>query len=292
MANQYNNPVQGNTGVMNLGQVEPGFQRTEPLLTAKDLRARYLFGIPLTSSLTGESITDETLAYYIGIGVTDFETSVRVPVSPVRIKDQFDFARPDDMAFSTKQLTRWPVLKVEKLAALYPGREDGSTHTNENPDADPFNDEMGQEVQYPTSWVSLNSDSGLTRIIPTTGSLVNSDINFLASLSTRSILLGGIARWPNLWRITYTAGFENDKIPSVVNHLIGTLATLQILSILGPIIFPAQSYGISMDGLSQSTGTAGTAYLAQRIAELTAERDRLTAQLKSYYATDLAFSIF
>lgn len=292
MAKKVNNPVKGITGVMNLGQIEPGFARTEPLLTAEKLRLRYFPGIPLVSSLTGEEIKDETINYYISVGVTDFETSVRVPVSPVRIKDAFDFQRADDLAFSTRQLTRWPVLQVEGLHACFPGRMDGSTMPNANPLTDPFNDENSQEISYPTNWVETQSDQGLIQIVPKSGSLVNADISFIASTGYRSILLGGLKSWPRLWRITYLAGFEQDKIPAVVNHLIGVMAALQLLSVLGPILFPAQSYGISMDGMSQSTATLGPAYLAQRLQELTAERDRLINQLKSYYGTDLAFAIF
>ena len=287
-----NNPVKSDTGTMNLGQLEPGFSRVGPLMTSVELKNRFFPGIPLISSLTGEHIPDETLKYYIETAVSDIETSLRVPISPVRIKDSFSFERADDLAFSTRQLTRWPVLKIEKLASLLPGRMDGSSIPNSDPDNDPFNDNSSQELTYPTDWVELQGDSGLIQITPKSGSLVNADISFLASMQARGILLGGIRSWPKFWRVTYIAGFEQDKIPHVVNHLIGTLAALQLLSVLGPILFPAQSFSVSMDGMGQSTATMGPAFLAQRIQELTAERDRLTLQLKSYFATDLSFSIF
>lgn len=268
------------------GQGEPGFTRFGPLIDIERLKQEYLFGIPLESALTGDKITDETLKNFIKKGVSEFETSVRIPVNPVRIVDRFDFERADDLRFGTRRLTRWPVIKVEALKALWPGRNEALAALDK--DGNPVGGATDtQEIEYPTSWVTLLGDTGLIRIVPNSGSLVNADVNFLASSAFRSVVLGGLKNWPNMWRVIYQAGYERDKVPEVVNDLVGVFAAIKFLSMMGPAIFPVAGQSIGVDGLSQSVSTAGPQWLAGRIKELTAERDRLIDQLKGHYATDI-----
>lgn len=276
------NPVVfGGATPLNMGLGEPGFDRFGPLIDPQRVKDEYLFGIPLKAALTGQELSDETIKAVIRKAVGDFETSVRIAVNPVRITDMIDFQRADDAQFGTKKLTRWPVLKVENLKALWPGRNDIMAQFGDS-----------QEIDYPTSWVSLLGDQGLIRVIPNSGTLVNADVNFLASSAYRSIVLGGLKSWPNMWRVTFIAGMDYDKIPDIVNDCIGTMAAIRILSQLGPAIFPLASHGIGLDGLSQSVATAGPQWLAGRLQELTAERDRLVDQMKSHYGTDIQFTVF
>lgn len=271
------------TGPLNQGTHEPGFERVGPIISVERLKQEYLFGIPLRAALTGEEVSDDTLAQFIKKGIGEFETSVRVPVHPVKINDRFDFERADDLRFGTRRFTRWPVIKVQALRALWPGRNEslGSVDPDQT-----------QEISYPTSWVTLQGDTGLFRVIPNSGSLVNADVNFLASSAYRTVVLGGLKSWPNMWRVEYIAGFEKDCIPDIVNDLIGVMAAIKLLSQLGPAIFPVASQSVSIDGMSQGTGTGGPQWLAQRVAELTAERDRMVQQLKQHYATDMQFWAF
>lgn len=280
--NGEDNPVvSGAATPLNMGEGEPGFRRLGPILGVDRLREEFLFGIPLTSVLTHQTLTDTALAGMIRRAIGDFETSCHIPITPVTIQDRFDFERADDLGFGTRQLTRYPVVKILNLKALWPGRNDILAGIDPN---------GSQEVDYPTSWVTLQGDQGLIRIIPNSGSIVNADASFLSSSAYRTIVLGGLKSWPNMWRITYIAGFENDKVPDIVNDLLGTIAAIKVLSMVGPTIFPFASQSIGLDGMSQSTATAGPAWLAQRIQELMAERDRIVAQIKAYYGTDVMFS--
>jgi hypothetical protein len=264
---------------------EPGFDRVGPLIDVERFKQEYLFGVPLESPLTGDVITDDTLKNFIRKGIGEFETSVRVPVNPIRIVDRFDFERADDLRFGTRRMTRWPVIKVEALKALWPGRNEALAALDK--DGNPVGDDESQEIEYPTSWVTLLGDTGLIRIVPNSGSLVNADINFLASSAFRTVVLGGLKNWPNMWRVIYQAGFERDKVPEIVNDLVGVFSALKFLSMMGPAIFPVASQSIGIDGLAQSTATGGPQWLAQRVQELQAERDRLIDQLKGHYATDI-----
>lgn len=260
-----------NTGTTILGQGEgePGFTRSGPILDVDTFRLQYLFGIPLRAPLTGQEVTDDMLKMFIRKGISDFETSVRIPVSPVRKTDKINYERADDTQFGTRQLERWPVLKIEALQALYPGRH------------------LGQEANYPTDWVVPQGDTGLIRIVPRSGTDVNANINFVTSVGYTGIQMNNFKHWPDLWSITYIAGFDFEKIPDVVNDLIGTLAAIKLLSQLGPALMPFNSRSIGLDGMSQGTSNGGPAWLAGRIADLIAERDRLVANLKSHYGTDI-----
>jgi hypothetical protein len=52
---------------------------------------------------------------------------------------------------------------------------------------------------------------------------------------------------------------------------------------MGPILFPANSVSIGIDGVSQSTGTMGVRHFMERIDMLTKERERLIDIVKGYY---------
>lgn len=276
------NPVTQGAGTpFNQGGGEPGFDRLGPLIDPERFKNEYLFGIPLKAALTGEEISLETLKQFIRKGVGEFESSVRVPLNPVRITDRFDFERADDLAFGTRRLTRWPVLKVENLKALWPGRNE--TLAPDGPT---------QEIDYPTSWVSLQGDQGLVRVIPNSGTLVNADANFLSSSAYRSVVLGGLKAWPNMWRITYIAGMDHDLIPDAVNDLVGTMAAIKALSVLAPAIFPVLSQSVTLDGMGQTVTTGGPQWLALRIQELIAEREKMVEELKVHYGTDIFFGAF
>jgi hypothetical protein len=283
-SNGRDNPVVSGAGTsLNQGEGEPGFIRLEPLISPQRIKDEFLFGVPLVATLTGQTLPDGVVDSAIRKAVGDFETSVRIAVSPVRVKDHCDFERADDLCYGTRQLTRWPVLKVEHLRALWPGRNDILAQ---------FDQGLSGEVDYPTSWVSLQGDMGLIRIVPNTGSIVAADASFLCSSAYRSIVLGGLKSWPNMWRITYIAGFHHDKIPCVVNDLIGTIAAKRLLSLLAPAIFPVNSMSTGIDGLSQSTGTAGPMWLQLRMKELTDTETKLTAQLRAHFGTDILFAAF
>jgi hypothetical protein len=269
-------PIDAGATILNQGLGEPGFQRAGPLITSDRIRDEYLWGIPLTAPLTGQVLTDPIIKQIIRKAIGDFEISVRIPVSPVLITDKFDYERADDIQFGTRQMTRWPLLQVQKLEALFPG----------------LRDEAGNAYEFPTSWVTPQSDTGLIRIVPNSSSLDNGNVSQENLIRGRALSMFNTKTWPNVWRITYTAGFDFDKVPDIVNDCIGTMAAMRILSMISPVLAPIQSQGIGIDGLSQSTGGPGTQWFAERLQELTAERDRLIGQLKSHYGNSIVLSVW
>lgn len=281
MSSPTDNPINANpNGALQQGTGEPGFERTAPLITPDELVEDYLFGIPLVSALTGEQMTEESIKRAISKAVGDAETSVRIPIQPVRTVDQFDYERADDsMGFGTKRLTRFPLLQVEALQACFPGR---------NP-SDP-----NSYVNYPTQWVVPSGEHGLIRIVPVSGIPTGApgDVNLLPVIGYQGVLASNMKSWPNMWKITYTAGFNYDAIPIIVNDLIGTCAALRILSRLGPVVFPANAVAVGFDGMTQSTSTMGPQFLSQRMQELELERQRLTEAISNHYGSTFHMSVW
>jgi hypothetical protein len=256
---------------------------TGPLLSPKRLKKKYLFGVPMKAPLTGDEIDEDDLKDFIKSAISEFELEVRIPVAPVRITDQIDYERADDTALGAKRLTRWPLLKVESLTALLPGHH------------------PGQETVFPTSWIEPDGDTGLVRVIARSGTEITSDINIVATPGLGGGLgpgigpgwyVSGVKSWPNMWRITYLAGFDHDKVPDIVNHCIGVMAAYQLLSQLGPALFPFNSLSVGIDGMSQGQGNAGPQWLAQRMQELAMERDRLVQELRAHYGTNIIMSVW
>ena len=259
----------------NQGTGEPGITRHGPIISPDELKDEYLFGVPMKAALTGQEISDETLKKFIRKAIAEVEQAVRIPVAPVQVVDEkHDYERADDTQFSTKKLMRFPVIQIDAIKALWPGRNDG------------------QEICFPTSWGELNPETGVLRLVPKTGTSLNSDANFIFSTGHGGIPFSSMKHWPGMWRISYTAGFPHDKVPDSINDLIGTIAALKLLSQMGPAIFPLGSYSTGIDGMSQSTSSAGPQWLKGRIQELTEERERMITQLKQYYGTDITMSVW
>jgi hypothetical protein len=277
--NDYNAPIDSPVVIdpqtVDFGSREPGFITRGPLLTPKRFKKKYLFGIPLKAALTDDELDLDDLKDFLRDAVAECENQVRIPISPVRITDKFDYERADDMQFGTRRLTRWPLLQVEKLAVLYPGRT------------------PGEEAMFPTSWVEPDGNTGMIRFVPRSGADMQQDLNFTAAqFGFHGILAGNLKSWPDMWNVTYLAGFQADAIPDALNDLIGIMAAIKVLSILGPATMPYNSYSVGIDGLSQGAGNAGSSWLGQRMQELMQERDRKIAECRAHWGTDIILAAF
>lgn len=248
--------------------VEPGFERFEPLLTVDVLKDDYLFGIPLKSALTNQEIGKETLKRYIVRAISSIEHELRINISPVKYTERYDYNLWDYQKYNFLQLNHWPVLQIESFKGKFPNATDF--------------------LQYPNEWISLYNETGIFQLVPTNGQITQF---FLSNAGYMPLLLGARAQHPQLWEVVYTAGFDHDKIPALINDLIGIRASLDALTALGPIIFPYGSYSVSIDGTGQGVGTPGPQYLMSRVQEL---QERYMKQLdvaKRHYSQSLNISV-
>ena len=81
---------------------------------------------------------------------------------------------------------------------------------------------------------------------------------------------------PHSWKVTYDHGFEDGKVPVLVNQAIGLMAAIQALVTGGGLVIGAgiASESLSIDGISQGIVTTASA-----------ENSAYSAQIKEYQTT-------
>lgn len=218
-------------------------KKVEPLLTPKQLKERYLFGIQITDD-EGNEISDRALQQYIDNAVSILEHDLDISITPVYDHvEEKDYRLNDYADWGFLMLNNYPVIAVSKIEMVYFRDEDG-------------NPETIQEI--PTNWIRLQNHDGIVRLIPNARFPANLQIdqsgNFFPEILRTHMV-------PNLWRLTYDYGFEDGKVPAMVNQAIGYIASIQALIIAGNLIIGAgiASESISLDGLSQSVQTTQSA---------------------------------
>lgn len=247
--------------------LEPGFTRLEPLITVQGLQDTYLFGIPLASVLTRAKMKTEAIQTFITRAISKAEHVVKIPISPVKFQEFHDYNLFDYQKWDFVQLNHWPILQVESFRGQYP-----------------FTDQF---IEFPTDWISCYNEFGYIQLVPKNGSFSQFLITRDASLLP--LILGGRMRWPQLWEITYTAGFEQDKIPGIINDLIGTYAAIEVLRLVNRVLFVG-SHGISIDGVSQSMGLPSPGWLAGEIKSMEEKAKELADTIKRFYNKQILIS--
>jgi hypothetical protein len=225
-------------------------RRTEPIITPKELRRRFLFGVDHFTDVNGETISDETLKDYISIATDMLEKDLDIKITPHTIEEEKDYFKNDYDDWGYLLLNEVPVRKITSLVAKYPDNA---------------------ILDYPEQWFKLRKEDGILRLLPGIGSY-NS---FMVTGGGQ--LLPEIFKYrstvPQLFVVTYEAGFEDGKIPMAVNAAIGLLAAIFALNILGDIVLGAgiAASSLSLDSLSQSINTTSSA-----------ENHALSSKLKEY----------
>jgi hypothetical protein len=133
--------------------------------------------------------------------------------------------------------------------------------------------------EIPLNWIRLQPHDGIVRLIP--------NARFPASLqiSQTGNYFPEILRSekvPHLWKFTYDYGFEDGKIPVLINQAISMLAAIQALIVGGNLVLGAgiASKSLSLDGLSQSINTTQSAENSAYSATLSDYSDRLFGKNK------------
>lgn len=242
--------------------------RVEGFLTPELFRSRFLLGLPKTLP-NGDQITDDILKDRIVLAMNEFELLTQIPIEPVEFKDRLPFDRNLYKAFLFLKTNKRPIIGVSELA-IYSA-----------------NNELLFNI--PLAWVDTgNFTGGQVNVIPylasysgttATGIVSNAGIAFLATLET--------VPWVQAyWNITYTAGMVNTsgQVPMFVNELVGTIATINLLSMFGPTN-PYTSTSLNQDGIGQSSSNAGINTYTVRIAELEKKKEELVRKIRGQYYT-------
>ena len=259
--------------LMPTGAVDSSWSRLEPLLTPQELKDLHLFGIPLVSfiadPITGkrQALTDAIVERKIEGAVAICEAEVGISIFPTSITEKMPYDVNEFRALGFFMLRNRPVTSVERLAVVPP---------------------TGDEIfVVPLPWIeTAYLHRGQINIIPfslaTAGGMFQPIVTGTAGGSWFLSILGQKPWIPAFWQITYTVGWQDGKLPRLVNEYIGTVAAMEILSMLAAT-YRVNSHSLGIDALSQSISTSGPQLYMQRMTELQAKRAQLVGKLKKAF---------
>lgn len=231
-----------------------GAERYAPIPTAADMKRRSLFGIPLVSRMTNEAVSDETLNDYVRQAISEIEHELDLYITPTQFQERHDYDREMQFwSFGYLHLHHSPILNVNKFQLTFNNGVQG---------ANPL-------VDMPLEFIHVQPQDGTIQLVPAQGVSISGFIaSIYSGLGYHAFNSQAITHWPGAVLVEYTAGFPDGQVPALLAGLIENIAAYRFLSTLGPVLFPYSSVGISIDGTSQSVGTPGPAFLAQRLGEL------------------------
>lgn len=238
------------------------------LFSTSEIIEQYLHGIPLCLP-DGSKPSMRSLEEKIRIAQTQVERLLNIKLWRQEVTETRDFIKTDYNA--------WGYLKV-----TYPVREildfTGMISTT-------------KQVEFPTTWLSswfTDQEDLFYRVIhivpagsntPHTNSVVFVGI-------TPFVGFYGVPSIPNYWRVKYCTGFK--KIPADLRDVVGKLAAMQILAIIGDVYLNPgiTSSSLSLDGLSQSISTTRSGQggvFAGRIKQYGDEIKASLLEMKDWY---------
>ena len=228
------------------------------ILTVEQLKQRYMFGVDLTND-DGDPLPDAVFQHYILSAIRWLELEIDVPILATSFVERHDYYREDYQAFNIIKVDHRPVISVEEFRVQYPS---------------------GQNViVFPNEWLRIHKAEGQVQIVPTAGTL--SEILVGQGGSFLPAVYNGLAYLPDLFELSYTAGFEDCKVPRNITDIIGKAASMGPFNIFGDLIAGAgiANLSLSLDGLSQTIGTTSSATNAGYGARLIQYGKEIQAQI-------------
>jgi hypothetical protein len=250
---------------------DPSQDRYSTLPTADSMKQTVLFGLPLKSFLTGQEVTNETIEHYIKEAISEVEHMLDLYVTPVTFRERHDYSRHQFFwSFGYFKTNHGPILDVSKFQLTF-------NNGQVSPAAPPL-------VDIPLEFVHVQPQEQTIQLVPAQGVTISGLIvSIYSGLGFHAFNNQALSHWPGAILIEYRAGFEIGKIPALLAGLIENLAAYKMLSTMGPILFPQNSVSIGIDGVSQSVGTLGPAFLQNRLADLEKIIQQQTDAARGYY---------
>ena len=256
--------------------IESSFVQTEPLLTPEQLKKRFLFGLPLVSQIKDpvtnkqQQITDDILNDIIHGCVSQIETEFQIDIMPVKRREKQPYDRSEYDQWGYFMLDHRPVASLDRLTIT------------------PAN---GVDVyEIPKDWIeTARMIQGQVNIIPIgIGSVYQGLISSTPANGAWFLSVLQFTNWlPSYWQFEYTTGFPDGKVPRVVNEMVGCLASMEVLGMLGTTYAKSTSSSLGIDGMSQSIATPGPNLFQVRIQQLQEKYSKLGGRLRAMFGQNL-----
>jgi len=219
-----------------------GVTRTGPLITVTRLKQDYLYGLEFKNKAQIE-LPNQAFQTYINNAVSMVEHYLDISITKQNIQENSDYRLNEYADWGFFSVDNYPVIKINKLDLIFFRDENG----------DP---EVIQTI--PGNWIRIQEHDGIVRLIPNARFPASLQIgqtgNYFPEILRTEMV-------PHLWRFDYDYGFEDGKIPVLLNQAIAYAAAIQALIVGGNLVLGAGIAGssISLDALSQSIQTTQSA---------------------------------
>lgn len=252
-----------------LNMVDAEWLRHEPLITPDQVISRFLWGLNLRSPETKEEMPKEVIGEKIADCITEAEENCSINIFPTQIDERQAFDRNEYMSMGYFRLRQRPVSSIESLKIMA------------------SNDAILWQVSK--DWIDSGFlDRGLIYIVPINVAVAPSSGSTGSAGGAAFLAILGQQSWvPAFWRIKYTTGFPDGKLPRNVNNLIGLGAAIKVLGMLAAANAKQGSKSLGIDGLSQSSSNPGPQVYKERKDELQAEYERRVKKIKNRYGTSM-----
>lgn len=190
-------------------------------------------GVKLIDS-NGTPVPTSVYQYFLNAAIDYIAQESKVHVYPFTVlSEPHDYWVEQYMFWSQFKVYHYPVLSVQSITAVYPTGE--------------------VILLFPSTWVKCYPNAGQIMLVPTAGTL--SQVLIGQGGSYLPLLDGRLSYMPQLFQLSYTAGFNLNAVPLMVNQAIGCKAALSMLALANNMAMEPGigSKMISIDGLSQST---------------------------------------
>lgn len=245
---------------------------TSLVLSGEEYLVLYLTDIPLRG-LGGEKISIATIENKLRVATEQIEGFLSLKIPRQKMLEYKDYIQ--------SEFFNWGFIKLDYLVAEVLELE-GQLN-------------FSAQIIYPTTWVSFNRGHTYGRNlqivadqqdVSTDGVYKPND--FVAVFTGKFPIFGysNADYIPYYWRVRYMTGYT--QVPSDLQDVIGKLASMQVLAILGDISFGAgiASRSLSIDGLSQSINTTQSAensLYSARVRQFERELKTELQRLKNKY---------
>lgn len=201
------------------------------VITPEELKQNYLWGWGVVDH-NGNPIPNDLFRTHIQAAQNRVELATDLILTPTKFEDRHDYYVKEYTNFGYITLYHRPVIELEKMEIMF------ADHSI---------------FQFPNEWLRVNKQEGQVQIFPTFG-LIGS-LMISRGGDWMSIFLRSWTYAPQLWRITYTAGYEPGTVPFVIKDIIAKEAVVGISeTFLDLVVGPGVgSQSITVDGVSKST---------------------------------------
>ena len=255
------------------GTQRADLEQVDSIISADEIKTNYLFGLDLTDD-DGSELPDSLYEWYARSAVDLLESQLDIAIrtqvfdetaTDGEATERQDFLMQEYYKYIWLQLNRRPVISVQEIKLVLP------------------NDQ--EVISFDMSWVQLNKEAGQVMIIPASGSIA------VTTLGQSGAWLPLIYGWtdfiPDVFHVKYTAGFTNE-VPAALKNLIGMMASIGPLAVLGDLIIGAgiAEQSLNMDGLHQairSTASATNSGFGARIRQYLSQIRQERRDLYRYY---------